>query len=156
MTLEEALAKLPPGRNQVCSFGVKVVEPGEIIEASIELQQPFLLEYILMGPHEVLDGLQVLDLTSGGRSLFISRLPYSAPCFGSKGWGPSFGSTITQICEQLVLKVSNTSTVAKKFSVAAVGKCFPEQSVGGNGSTVHQVRHMPGEEKDLEWLIRID
>jgi hypothetical protein len=120
-----SVLKIPPeGGTVFLSWGTTTVRSGETSSAVLEVALPFVLEYVLVGKPESLERLSVVDLTSGGRSLFASPGPFSAVVFDGEDSGLLLKSAVTRTGEELVLAVKNLSDREKSFVAVAVGKYF--------------------------------
>jgi hypothetical protein len=104
-----------------------VLGPLETVTVSLEVLRPFVLERISIstGSAGALGKLSVVDLRSGGRSLFTQVGPFPASLFREGAiWGVTFGRTVTRTGEELVLVVANLSGDEVELRAGALGRCF--------------------------------
>jgi hypothetical protein len=138
VTVDEMVRSFDPSRvgkvvgEAVFGWSRVGVPPWEAWDGSIVLRAPFRLDFVLVdslrGDDDGLEGLRVVDLLSGGRSLFVTPGSFPASVFSPRGRGPTFGSMVTQVGEPLVLRVANESETVKVFSAAVLATFFPTGS----------------------------
>jgi len=112
------------GGEVVCTWPPVTLGAHGTVSSCLEMENHFVLKWILMNSPDGLEKLSVIDLLSGDESLFVTPGTFPAQIFGEEGYGPTFESTVTRIGERLILKVSNLSDNKVSYRVAAFGRCF--------------------------------